>query len=83
MKTLAVSSSVVPCQEYFGLSGLVLEMGKPSRPSQMADRDAEGECRGQLVLEPSTSLRETEYRPSRSTPRRCALEAHQEGEPAI
>lgn len=31
-----------------------------------------GGCRGQLVLEPSTSLRETEYRSSsfRSTPRR-------------
>lgn len=70
MKTLAISSSVVPCQEYFGLSGLVLEMGKPSQPSQMADRDAEGVW-GQLVLKPSTSPRGTECRPSsfRSTPR--------------
>lgn len=76
MKTLAVSSSVVPCQEYFGLSGLVLEMGKPSRPSQMADRDAEGGvgdswCWSLLPLSEKQNIG------------LLVLEAHQEGEPTI
>lgn len=50
---LAVNlTCVIPCQECSGFNRFLFKMGKPSRPSQMADREAEwgGGCI--LCLEP-------------------------------